>query len=364
MPVIAGIISRHQFRLIEAHSGAEADQGEAILRVQMLDHVGCRLLGLDHLLALHAAAGVQHQDDVAGDDLARLDARRDQQQEETVLSGFLVGEQAEADILRRDGVVELEVIGCGHVGVLVAHDGAEVAWPVDGHAVAGRIEGADGLVGTQLDADGLFIERRLGVQAGRLGIDVMERAVLGRQQVAVRDLDLAFRAGRDGEDIGLDGVVAHILQQRRVAQLAHDGIVDGAGLVLGQDFGLDGHAVDPHGQLGDGRAGRQREEVRTLQHPVVGVAKDLLNVGRCDLIGDGHIDALVGNLQSFHVPDRRGNRAIDADRRLVDGRRDNRFGCDLRRRLILGAGACGAQPGQQRDEQGGDSGCLLHFVPP
>jgi len=298
----------------------------------VLDHVARRLAGLDDLLAFHAARRIEDENHVLGHHFARLDARRNEQDEEAVLACRLIAQQVQADLLRRDGVVQLEVVQRRAVG-LEAGRGVEVVGPAEADAVAGRVEGADGLVGRQFDANTLLLRRRVAVDAGRLRVDVAEGAVVGRQQRRVLDLDQPFVARWDGEDVGLDGVLADVLQQGGVAQLAHDGVVDAAGLVLAQQLGLDGHAVYPHRQLADGRAGGQRKVVGSFQQPVVGVAEELLDVGRGHLVGDGHADALIGDLQPVHVPD--GRRAeVKADR-LVNGRDDRYLGDARLRNLIL-----------------------------
>ena len=126
----------------------------------------------------------------------------------------------------------------------------------------------------------------------------MEEAIVRGQDLAVFNLDAPLVAGRDGENVGLDGPCAHILQQGRVAQLAHNLVVDGAGLVGVQDFGLDGLAVDPHGELGYRRAFRQREEIGAFHHPVVVVDEELVDVGGGHLVLDGDVYALVGDGQA------------------------------------------------------------------
>jgi hypothetical protein len=82
--------------------------------------------------------------------------------------------------------------------------------------------------------------------------------------VAVLNLDAALVAGRDGEDVGLDGAGANVFQQRWIAKLAHDGIVNGPRLRRFQDLGVDRLPIDPHGQLADHSPFRQREEVSAL----------------------------------------------------------------------------------------------------
>ena len=73
---------RDQLAGVFAGAGAELDDVEAVLRVEVVQDVEERLLRLLDLLALHAAGGVEHDDDVLGDDLRLVvDARRGQEQE-------------------------------------------------------------------------------------------------------------------------------------------------------------------------------------------------------------------------------------------------------------------------------------------
>ena len=75
--------------------------------------------------------------------------------------------------------------------------------------------------------------------------------------------------GRNGEDIGLYCLRAHVFQQCRIAQLAHDFVIDLTCFVFFQDFGFDGLSINPHGELVYRRTFGQREEVGAFQHPVI-----------------------------------------------------------------------------------------------
>jgi hypothetical protein len=67
-----------------AGAGAELDDREAVLGIQVVEDVGDGLLGLDDLLPLHAAGGVEDDHHVLGDDLVRLGPKRGCRQQHEV----------------------------------------------------------------------------------------------------------------------------------------------------------------------------------------------------------------------------------------------------------------------------------------
>ena len=121
----------------------KGDDIEAVGRIEMLDDVQRRLFGLRHLFPFHAARGIDDQNHIFGDDLIHLHAGGDQEQEEAILARFAVAEQIQADIFRRDGVVQFKIFVGGDVGVFITGHGAEIPIAVDGHGMAGRVDGPD-----------------------------------------------------------------------------------------------------------------------------------------------------------------------------------------------------------------------------
>ena len=101
-----------------------------------------------------------------GEQVAEEAARRDEQQEEAIFARLTVAEQVQADVFRRDAVIQLKILVGGDALRLVAGRGAELAVAEDGNGVARRVKGADRLVGAHLDADALRIQRRVCIQVG------------------------------------------------------------------------------------------------------------------------------------------------------------------------------------------------------
>lgn len=120
---------------------------------------------------------------------------------------FLVAEQVQANVFGRDGVVQFKILVGQDVVGFVADRGAEFTRPVNSYRMAGRIDSADGLVGNNLYADALRLQRQVGVEVAGLGVNVVEEAIVRGQDLAVFNLDAPLVAGRDGENVGLDGPV-------------------------------------------------------------------------------------------------------------------------------------------------------------
>ncbi len=292
--IVARLRGGNQLVRIIARAGAEGDDVKAVGWIEVLDHVaGCRLR-LRHLLAVHAAGGVHNQYDILGDDGRGVyfNRRRYQQQEEAILPGLLVAQQVQPDLVRRHAVVQLEIA----VGVdrpfFIAYDGAELRRPVHRDLVTGRVDGANGLVGRDLNPDALVFQRLVGVEIGGLRIDVANQAAFAGQYLTVLDGNPAFLVRRNREDVGLDRVHADVLQQGGIAQLADDFVVDSPRLAGAEDLGLNRRPINPHGQLADRCPGRQWEQVCAFHDPIIIVNEELLHARDGYLAGNGHIHAL------------------------------------------------------------------------
>ena len=130
----------------------------------------------------------------------------------------------------------------------------------------------------------------------------MDQAGRLRQHLAVGQLDAALAAGRDGEDAGLERAPAHVFQQRRITLAPDDVLVDGAGLVAAQQLALQLLAIHPHVEARDRGVLRQREDVGALDRIARLVDEDLVDLRRCDLVDDRHIDAVILDRQRDVAP--------------------------------------------------------------
>ena len=129
----------------------------------------------------------------------------------------------------------------------------------------------------------------LGVQ----GIEVLDQAVLGLEDLGVGDLDALLAVGRDGIDPGPEEIAAHVLEQARVAHAADDVLVDPPGLAAVEDLALDPLVADVHGEIGDGGAFGNGEDVGPLDVPAEVVDEDLVDRGLGHLVDDLHLDVVV-----------------------------------------------------------------------
>jgi hypothetical protein len=139
---IRGVLGFRRFDQIAgvfAGAGAELDDIEAVVRVEVLQNVEKRLSRLLDLLAFHAARGVQHHDDVFGDDLRLVvDPRCGEKQKIPLFRTLIdITHHAGADGPRRDTPEELEIGVRSHIARFVAGREMEVVWPIDGDVVRG-----------------------------------------------------------------------------------------------------------------------------------------------------------------------------------------------------------------------------------
>ena len=150
MPQSRGLLPAHRPAPGPGHragAGAESDDVETILVVQVVQHKAQGLFGLLDLVSAHRARDVEHQEHVLGDDLVgvHVDLGRSQQQEESLPPAvWLVAEQVDANVLWRDSVVEHEIAVGLDVVLLIADDGIVIAPPDDVHIVAGAVDGLHG----------------------------------------------------------------------------------------------------------------------------------------------------------------------------------------------------------------------------
>ena len=147
---------------------------------------------------------------------------------------------------------------------LVADHGGGGVGAVHRDVVGGGVDRLDLLGGADLEAGGEALD--LG-QAGGLapqGVAVAHQALVGGEHLGVLQAHGALAPGGDGEHREAHQALVGELQQGRVAQEANDLLVLGPGLVGGQHLALDRLPVDPQGQAGQRRPGRQGEEEHRL----------------------------------------------------------------------------------------------------
>src|SRR5690606_20735297 len=134
------------------------DQVEAILRVEVFQHIGRSFTRLIPLLPAHTPGLVKYHDHILWDHALIFDAqgRLDQQHKEAIIpSTFAVGQQVEVDRVTGDTVKKAEVAVRNKV--VRFESGPEgfirIRCAADGNVVAGRIDTADGVVATHVNGD-------------------------------------------------------------------------------------------------------------------------------------------------------------------------------------------------------------------
>ncbi len=283
------LADRLNFGGIGRDPGVENQQVEAILRVEVIQHELRGSAGLFPLFALHRAGAVQHHDHVLRDHPLGFDFDRrcDQRHEEAIVRrAFAVGEQVQVDFIAGQAVVQAEIVTFVRVARLVPHHKRLVALAVDGDGVGGRIDGADRIVRLHLHVDAETAHRQVRDMIDPQRIDVVDQPLIDFQQLGIFDFEGALAAGRDREDVGLDGVRADVFEQRRIAHLLHDGRVDLLSFFFFQNLGPVGLAVDAHHQIGDRHAARQRKHVGAFGVAPAFVGEHLLDAGARDLVHD------------------------------------------------------------------------------
>ena len=149
----------------------------------------------------------------------------------------------------------------------------------------------------------------------------------------------------DGIDVDAEDAAVGVFEQRGIAFAADDVLVDGAGLVGGEQLGAGFLAVDFHGELVDLRGLGDGEEVGALELLGVGVVEFLVDAGGADLAVDLDVDVVVADLERregevgdetrTRVGARVWDRAVDDDEsiRADRGRQgDEERGCQEEKR--------------------------------
>ncbi len=122
-----GILGRSELLVEGADVAREVDDGESVVRPQVVQDVVGGVDGLLHLLALHGARAVDDEDDVAGDRLVEVHDGSEEQAEVAILALLPVGQEARVDEALAAGEVEPEV-GVGvPVGRAIPSPGP--SWP-------------------------------------------------------------------------------------------------------------------------------------------------------------------------------------------------------------------------------------------
>lgn len=263
----------------------------------MVEHVQERHAGLLEFFSLHAAGGVQHHDHVLGDGFFGDRNTGCGQQHEVPLAGQRVvgAQQVGTDLFLRNAEVQLEVGRRGHTGGLVTGDDVGVVRAVDGNIVAGGVDSPDRCFGRDGDPNRDLLERlsreALSVQA----VDVADQPLFCSQHLLVGDLNPTVLTRRDREHPRHERSPARVLQQGGVPQPVHDLLIGAPRRVGVQELGFDSTPVHPHREVGDRRVLGDREEVGPFGNPVIGVVKDLVDLGSSDLILNRDVDLVVPN---------------------------------------------------------------------
>ncbi len=271
-------------------------QGEAVRGGQLAQAILEGVARLHDALAAHAAGGVQDEHHVAGHllGLGQLGPRREQQHDVAVASGHRpVRQGGQADVLAAGGVEELEVLVQDGLVPVEADDRLAVAGPGDGDGVCRAIDILQGVLRLEGDGQGELLQGADGLGVGAQRVDVLDQADLGLGHRGVANGDLLVAARGDGEDAQLEQAVVHVFQETGILGLLDDVGVDLAGLGGLDEFARDLFAGDPHGELADGGALGDGEDVGGLELAVGVVAEGLLDAGDGDLVVDGDGDLVV-----------------------------------------------------------------------
>ena len=277
----------------------EAKDLKAVAVVQVLHAERQRLLRLLQLRTGHRSGSVEHEGHILGHDFGvlRIDARRGEQEEVAVLSGILVGEKIQAKVVLLLCEEKLEV-GVGlHVARFVADSRLRSAVAFDFHPMARRVDGFQETLRFEIDleADGLD---GLGGEFFRVEReDEIYQSRVGLQQLRVGQGDALAAVWFDGKDADFEEIAPGIFQQRGIAQAAHDVLVDAAGFVGGQQFGLHGLAVDLHREFVDLRALGNRKQEGAFKLAWVGIIELLLDGRGGQLVLNLHVSLGVADLQ-------------------------------------------------------------------
>jgi len=184
-------------------------------------------------------------------------ARREQQHEVAVLADRVMGNQRQANQSAGEGQQQLEVATCGVVAE--AHVEA-VALARDLHLMRRRIRIAEARRAVDFQPEGA---------RGVLTVAVAEVAeapgIAGAiEELGVFQRDLARLAGRDGEDPRANQSLACELDQRGIAFLTDDRLVDGSRLRGIHCFAAQLLIALPQGVAREHSLAREREVVHAL----------------------------------------------------------------------------------------------------
>jgi hypothetical protein len=101
----------------------------------------------------------------------------------------------------------------------------------------------------------------------------------------------------DGKDAHFERVAVGVFHQGRVAQFAHDVLVNPARLVRRQQLRLDLFAADVHGELVNVRARGHRKQICAFKPLRIGIVEFLVHGRDGDLVVYLHVDVVVGDFQ-------------------------------------------------------------------
>ena len=300
-------IRLRQVRLVRRHQGIEdrfglgrkPDDLETVVFIQVRQAEAQGLFRLVQLGSDHRARGIEDKADVLRLRfyLDRGHARRCQQHEIAVGARLAAAQQIYAERIRLAREDDLEIAVRPRIPGLEADDrpGGAIAPHIGG--VAGTVDALQRrrTIDGHLDRD--ILDRHRAEFLGVERIDVFDQPGIILQQLGVLDLDLLAGIRLDRVDPHLEGIAADILEQRRILHLADDLLIDGAGLVGGQQFGLHHLAVDVHRELVDVGAWRQGKDISPFQAGVVGIVELLVDRGGRHVVLDVDRHPVVGHRQ-------------------------------------------------------------------
>ncbi len=131
-------------------SRAEGNDVKTVLGIEVLQDIAERILRLAEFLPIHAAGFIEHEKNILGHTLALFayETWRSEQKEEAmwiVALRFLESEQVKANILTRNGVVQIKVFVRSDVEFLISDGESVRTIPVDGDLMRRGINCAYGL---------------------------------------------------------------------------------------------------------------------------------------------------------------------------------------------------------------------------
>ncbi len=186
--------------------------------------------------------------------------------------------------------------------------------------MAGAVDRAQTGLVAQFHGHGEVLHRAIAERPGAQGVGEAKETLGAGQHLAIGEGQRALGPGGDGEDAGLEEASAHIFQQGRVQVSAHNGVVDGPGLVLVQQLTLQHLAVHGHLKIAHRGVPGQGEDEGALHLAAARVAEDLGHGHLGHRAVDGGVDLVLadGDHRGQRGHEDRGHGRLDGPRRRHD----------------------------------------------